>query len=83
MTNQPQPVRCRALFSLERSKTMKLNLTKEWFSSHAAKEEGVEIGAGNPELIKLLEKQKPKPTHFHDCTGPNNEVGKITAPQRI
>jgi hypothetical protein len=24
-----------------------------------------------------------KPTHFHDCTGTTNGVGKITAPQRI
>jgi len=62
---------------------MKLHLTKEWFAADAAKEEGVEIGAGNPELIKLLAKQKPKPTHFHDCTGTTNRVGKITAPQRI
>jgi hypothetical protein len=23
------------------------------------------------------------PTHFHDCTGANNGMGKITAPQRI
>ena len=30
-----------------------------------------------------LVKQKQKPTHFHDCTGTTNGVGKITAPQRI
>lgn len=38
---------------------------------------------GGPDLVKLLEQRKPTPTHFHDCTGTNNGIGKITAPQRI
>ena len=40
---------------------MKLKLTKEWFAANA-EEEGVEIGAGNPELIKLLGQQGTKAT---------------------
>jgi hypothetical protein len=32
---------------------------------------------------KMPDLRKLQPTHFHDCTGTTNGVGKITAPQRI
>lgn len=41
---------------------------------------------GWPQAVKWhhdYERLKKQPTHFHDCTGVTNGVGKITAPQRI
>lgn len=33
--------------------------------------------------VKMPDLRKLQPTHFHDCTGSTNGVGKITAPQPI
>lgn len=68
--------------------SQKPTTAEEWWTQHAALlAEKMKIGGVDSFKIQRTPKGtfefEVTPTHFHDCTGTTNGVGKITAPQRI